>query len=149
MKKKVLLLSIIGIVLVGITISFAYWQIILSQESTNLVNSDCFEIEFLSGGATTNRETCFNQEQYYWNTSILADCKNNNWLYDTSNYQWALISASYSAYAYRVWGMKYDGYTSGHDAFNVFSVRPTLYLKSNLKIMSGDGTMEAPYELNM
>ena len=50
-KKKILILSIIGVLLIGIAISFAYWQVILQQESTNIVTSDCFKLTFKDGEA--------------------------------------------------------------------------------------------------
>ena len=56
MKKKVLLLSIIGIFVIGIVISFAYWSILLKQESTNIVTSDCFDIEFLDENEISIRD---------------------------------------------------------------------------------------------
>jgi len=48
-KKKVLILSVIGVLLIGIAISFAYWQVTLQQESTNVVTSECFQINFTDG----------------------------------------------------------------------------------------------------
>lgn len=45
-KNKVLILSIIVVLLIGIAISFAYWQIILKQETPNVVTSECFQINF-------------------------------------------------------------------------------------------------------
>ena len=48
-KKKVLLFSILGVLLIGIAISFAYWQIILQQENPNVVTTECFQINFTDG----------------------------------------------------------------------------------------------------
>ena len=45
-KNKVLILSIIVVLLIGIAISFAYWQVIFQQENTNVVTSECFQINF-------------------------------------------------------------------------------------------------------
>ena len=43
-----------------------------------------------SGGSTTNRDACLAKELYNWDSSSFSDCKNNDWLYDSSTYQWTL-----------------------------------------------------------
>lgn len=50
-KKKLLMFSIIGILLISISISFAYWQVILKQENTNVITSECFQINYIDGNA--------------------------------------------------------------------------------------------------
>ena len=47
-----------------------------------------------SGGSTTNRETCLAKELLNWSLSSYSDCKNNDWLYDSSAVLWTLTSNS-------------------------------------------------------
>ena len=98
-----------------------------------------------SGGSTTNRETCLNTVLYNWDNSSVSDCKDNDWLYDSSNIQWTLTPiARYSYYVFLVSsrGFVYNGTT---DSTN--GVSPALYLNSNVKIVSGEGTESNPFVL--
>ena len=100
-----------------------------------------------SGGSTTNRETCLNTELYNWNGSSVSDCKNNDWLYDSSNYQWTITpSSSYSTY---VFFLNSYGDVIGYNADTRRAVSPALYLSSNVKISGGDGSEGNPYTLSL
>lgn len=45
-KKKVwVLVCVIGVLLLAIGISFAFWKVLLQQESVNVVNSSCLKLE--------------------------------------------------------------------------------------------------------
>ncbi len=49
-KKKMLMFGSIGLVLLlVISISYAYWSLTFTQNENNVVTTDCFEIEFLEG----------------------------------------------------------------------------------------------------
>ncbi len=101
-----------------------------------------------SGGSTTNRETCLNTELWVWNSSSVSDCKNNDWLYDSSNYQWTLISRSNNSnYVFIV---DSTGYVSSFNAsYTRVAVSPALYLTSNVRISGGEGTESSPYQLSL
>ena len=70
------------------------------------------------------------------------------WIYNTNSntYQWLLSPRSnYSDYAF---GLHGSGFVfSGSDDFDF--VRPSLYLVSSIKIDSGDGSEQSPYQLSM
>ena len=98
-----------------------------------------------SGGSTNGRTSCLNKELYNWNADSYSDCKENDWLYMTPT-QWTL--SSYSSYSYSVFvvidtGRTYDYSSAG----NQCAVRPSVYLKSNVSILEGEGTPENPYEI--
>ncbi|MBR1413423.1 MAG: hypothetical protein IJ574_01985 [Bacilli bacterium] len=97
-----------------------------------------------AGETTTNRTACMAKELYNWDSNDVSDCKNNDWLLDSSYYQWTITpSASGSDYAVSVGT---DGYVSLDDNVdNVYRVRPVLYLKSTVKIAGGSGTTTDPY----
>ena len=97
-----------------------------------------------SGGSTTNREACLAKELYNWDSSSYSDCKNNDWLFN-STIQWTLTpGSSRSSYVFYV---RNTGYVSGRSANRSLGVRPSVYLTSNVGISGGDGTMNNPYIL--
>ena len=101
-----------------------------------------------SGGSTTNRDACLAKELYNWDSSSFSDCKNNDWLYDSSTNQWTLTPRS-SNWSY-VFGVTSSGdvrnYVGAHSSVGV---RPSVYLTSNVKILGGDGTSNSPYTLEV
>ena len=100
-----------------------------------------------SGGSSTDRETCLNTALYNWNGLNISDCKNNDWLYDSSIYQWTITPASSrSPLVFRVasTGRVYADYAYLSDAGS-----PALYLNSNVKISGGEGTESSPYQLSL
>ena len=98
-----------------------------------------------SGGSTTNREACLAKELYNWDSSSYSDCKNNDWLFN-STIQWTLTPNS--SISNRVFFVGDDGYVAGGNyASGSLGVRPSVYLTSNVGISGGDGTMNNPYIL--
>ena len=101
-----------------------------------------------SGGSTTNRDACLAKELYNWDSSSFSDCKNNDWLYDSSTYQWTLTpSSSGSSSVFDVYSTGFV-YSNG-SASGSGGVRPSVYLTSNVKISGGDGTSNSPYTLEV
>ena len=104
-----------------------------------------------SGGNTTNRETCLNTALYNWDS--VSDCFNNDWLYDSSGWQWTLNASSTASYV--VFFVTSDGkvYYNDTNPYYMIStgvyVFPTLYLSSNVKISDGEGSKENPYQLSL
>ena len=100
-----------------------------------------------SGGSTTNRDACLAKELYSWDSSSFSDCKNNDWLYDSSTYQWTLTpGSSRSDYVFLVGK---PGFVGRSNASYSSGVRPSVYLTSNVKILGGDGTSNSPYTLEV
>ena len=100
-----------------------------------------------SGGTTKDRTACLAKELYNWDTSDFSDCKRNDYLYNSSLYQWTL--APYSANAYGVFRVGTDGGVYFNDARYVRAVRPVLFLKSNIYLSAGNGSSEEPYQLKI
>ena len=73
-------------------------------------------------------------------------CKNNNWLYKGV---WYWTISPYSSYADLVFRVNGDGHLDDPDALYRNSVRPSLYLKSNVKIVSGIGTKDNMFKLEI
>ena len=100
-----------------------------------------------SGGSTTNRETCLNTVLYNWNSSSVSDCKNNDWLYSSSYNQWTLTPQA--SYSYFVFSVRSYGFVYYDDPSITYGVSPALYLNSNVKITSGEGTESNPFNLSL
>ena len=98
-----------------------------------------------SGGSTSNRTSCLNTELVHWYKSSYSDCPNNDWLY-TGTTQFTLTPNSSSSFlGYEV---EYSGSIDGNGgAYGRSSVRPSIYLLSEMSILSGEGTPESPYEI--
>ncbi len=100
-----------------------------------------------SGGSSTDRETCLNTELYNWDGSSVSDCKNNDWLYNSSNYQWTITP--YSSTSRDVFRVDSNGNVNYFNARYRRAVSPALYLSSNVKISGGEGTESSPYQLSL
>ena len=97
-----------------------------------------------SGGSTTDRNACLNKELYNWDSSDFSDCKNNDWIFNSSE-QWTITPHASSSYD--VFILSSTGYLSGNFARTTFGVRPVVFLKSSIKIVDGDGSSSNPYIL--
>ena len=100
-----------------------------------------------SGGSTKDRNACLNKELYNWrDSSDFSDCNNNDWLYTSSSYtQWTLSPyASLGSFAFFV---QTSGFLNYNNVFGNNGVRPIVFLKSDVKIVCGDGSSSNPYIL--
>ena len=100
-----------------------------------------------SGGTTKDRAACLAKELYNWDSSDFSDCKGNDYLYNSSFYQWTLTprlaNADIVFYVYSDGGVDYydDNYAD--------AVRPALFLKSNIIVDKGLETSNDPYQLKI
>ena len=101
-----------------------------------------------AGGATTNRAACLAKELYNWDETGVSDCKNNDYLYKLSYYQWTL--ASHSSASFFVFAVGTKGHVYCISPGSTGGVRPVAFLKSNISITDvGLGTSESPYQLKL
>ena len=98
-----------------------------------------------SGGSTSNREACLAKELYNWSSSSFSDCKNNDWLFDSSN-QWTLTPSS--SYSNNVFSVRNYGNLNEAFASAGRGARPSVYLKSNIAISGGTGNSTDPFQLS-
>ena len=84
----------------------------------------------------------------YTNNAIhgTPTCKNNNWLYNSVWY-WSI--SPLLSHANGVFHVLGDGRLSANSAMYRLSVRPSLYLKSDIKIVSGSGTKDDAFKLEI
>ena len=79
-------------------------------------------------------------------------CKKNNWMHhgttkDIEDATWFMSPIANPFNAYNVWGVFGAGFVRGGSADIPLSAFPTIYLKSNVLIDSGNGTSSNPYIL--
>ena len=79
-------------------------------------------------------------------TNSVYNCKNNNWL---ANNSWYWTLSPYSGSSPGVFNVSGDGAVNSTYAFHSNSVYPSVYLKSNIKIISGTGEKSNPYILSI
>ena len=78
----------------------------------------------------------------------LRTCVNTNWLYNIKVDEWTLSQVT--SYYTVVFYATSNGYVNSNSVnYYQYAVRPTLYLKSNIKITGGDGTSSDPYTLGI
>lgn len=98
-----------------------------------------------SGNDADHRLTCLNTSLdsgwlYNWS------CMNNSWIFYTA-YIWTLTATARTSSASGVFGMDQGGHVYDSTASRETWSYPVVYLKLNIDITSGDGTVGAPYEL--
>ena len=101
-----------------------------------------------SVGSTTAWGTCLNTSLSSWDNSSATDCKNNDWLFNSS-YQWTISPYAGSSNATSVFLVRDSGSVDGNFAASSNGVRPVVYLTSNVKISGGEGTSESPFSLEL
>ena len=97
-----------------------------------------------SGGTTTNRASCLAKEMYNWYDSSVSDCKNNDWMYNSSN-QWTITP--HQVVTSDVFRVNNTGYVDNGNDYISYGVRPVVHLNSAIKVIMGSGTKESPYIL--
>ena len=98
-----------------------------------------------SGGSSTNRASCMSKELYNWKDNSYSDCKNNDWLYNSSTAQWTM--SPLADYPNAVFYVNTSGFVYYISAHGDLASRPVVHLKSTIKVISGSGTASSPYIL--
>ncbi len=98
-----------------------------------------------AGGTSMSRASCLNVELINWKNTVNSDCKNNNWLFSSSEPQWTITPSTTldsTIFEVRVAGDILD------NAGTLDAVRPVVYLKTSVSISGGSGTSSNPYILS-
>ena len=74
-------------------------------------------------------------------------CKNNDWLYDSNDFQW--LMSPYSGNSGGAFDVHSSGYVGDYNVIvsSAYSARPVFFLNSTTSISSGEGTLNNPYIL--
>ena len=87
-----------------------------------------------------------------YNTSVWSNygqCYTNSWLYDSTGVQRTMSPFANATYATYVFYVHSNGTTNANNAYSAYSIRPVIYLKSNIYITDGDGSSSKPYLLEL
>ena len=105
-----------------------------------------------SGSSSVSRATCLSTPAYGKNSNWYASgggpCAQNDYLFDSSHWQWTITP--YSGISDDVFGVGNYGLVSSFDAgytYSIRGVRPAVFLKSSISISGGSGTASDPYTL--
>ena len=76
-------------------------------------------------------------------------CKNNNWMHwmQRSVWTWYLSPLASDSLAESVWYVVGDGRAGNRYAADSLAVAPSIYLKSDVSVVFGNGTSDNPYKL--
>ena len=97
-------------------------------------------------GSIEDKKECLGTVVETW-----IDCGSYSWLSqgDTTSL-WTMSSVATSSDASYVYALLTGGYyADGDPASNSWDVHPTLYLKENVKVLSGDGSSSNPYKIKI
>ncbi len=119
----------------------------MNQEKSNKWSGNIALIGVTDYVKASTNSLCTTVNQYYYN--INPNCYNNsethNWMYKPSYAWWTLPFLLDSSYMHHVMLVTINAHLSSTFAeVNTVSVRPALYLKSDITL-SGEGTQTDPY----
>ena len=117
-----------------------YWNIGVTG-STSTSGSTQYTKEKASLTSTTLKIGLMYASDYGYAMNSTNDYK-NNWLF-TKGYEWTMTAYGSSPPVY----VNLNGGLSTYSAYVGYAVRPVLYLKSNVYVISGDGSEGNPYKI--
>mgnify|MGYP004665242855 FL=1 len=101
---------------------------------------------YATGGGNYKREYCLSQYLYTWTS--YAECYKDDWLYNSGSGQWTLTPYAYARDGGDIFTIDISGIVNlAGGSVAALLVRPTVYLKSNVQILSGEGSSTDPYLL--
>ena len=115
-----------------------YWNIGVTGSSST-VGKTQYDKEKLSQTSTTLKIGLMYASDYGY---AMNNGYKNNWLF-TKGYEWTMTARSSSNPVYVI----SNGGLNNGNAYNGYAVRPVLYLKSNVYVISGDGSEGNPYKI--
>ena len=90
--------------------------------------------------SNSNQSDCGTMQKLHTPTT----CKNTTWMYNQNLNWWTLTAQTNSGGIYVIY---YDGKLSPYYPTLSYSVRPSVYLSSEIQITGGDGSQSNPYTL--
>ena len=118
-----------------------YWNIGFDGSSPTTTGKTQYDKEKTSQTSVTLKVGLMYASDYGYAMSSTNDYK-NNWLFTKGN-EWTMTAYSSSNPV----GLIRSGGLNYNYAYNGFAVRPVLYLKSNVYVISGDGSEGNPYKI--
>ena len=100
-----------------------------------------------SGGNSVNRNSCLSTSIYNWKNSELLDCSENNWLDGINSTLFPVYELNNRADI--ILSCKIPGNCYFESTKQAIAVYPALYLKGNVKIEDGDGSIANSYIISL
>jgi len=100
------------------------------------------------GGNAIDRAACLNVDPWNFGRNESKECASNNWLLPRSS-MWTMNPAASNQAAYQVMLVSYGGMIYGSSTIDAYYAYPTVYLKAESKIVSGDGSEANPFKLSL
>ena len=97
------------------------------------------------GGATKGRDACLVSSTSTWAST---DCSTKDWINNSTD-QWTITPSSESSAATYTFFIASNGQLNRTNVYNLYYIRPTVYLKSIVKITGGTGIKDDPYKLSL
>ena len=119
-----------------------YWNISFDGSSPTTTGKTQYEKEKTSQTSSTLKIGLMYASDYGYAMNSTDDYK-NNWLF-TKGYEWTMTAYSSTNPVHVTFNGGLNGNTS---AYVGYAVRPVLYLKSNVYVVSGDGSEGNPYKI--
>jgi len=107
---------------------------------------------YATSGGNLTRDVCLSTVLFSWSQTDFSDCKDNNWILNSKYYQVLFMAANRddsASYVYYLNGVNGRGNIITEFARNAYHVQPSIYLKENVRVISGDGTKDNPYQIYM
>ncbi|MBR5370328.1 MAG: InlB B-repeat-containing protein [Bacilli bacterium] len=107
-----------------------------------------------AGGNTYSRSTCLGMHNANYSGrdtwKDYTDCRDNDWLFNSDSDAWSFTPRAGQTFSDSILTINKYGYISTGLAKSSLSVRPTVYLKTSVKIVgSGTGTQGNPFKLKI
>ena len=103
-------------------------------------------LPYVTDWAYASSESTCETDMYVRDSSNSYACKNNNWMH-WSSWLWYMSPSTLSAHF--SWAIYVVGYNNSSYTAGGYSVKPSIFLKSNVLIESGAGTSNNPYILKL
>ena len=101
-----------------------------------------------SGGSSKNRASCMARQVYRWHYDDYNDCKDNDWLYNSSQVQWTITPRIDDHSLIDVIDYNGGSLISSGAIDSTIVVNPVVHLKSTIKITGGTGSSTDPFILS-
>ena len=98
------------------------------------------------GYASNGGDICRSTALFQWNANEYLQCKENDWLFKQAT-AWTIMPYSHALYAYHAVNIDRLGRVNNDFVGSQVAIFPSIYLKSDVKILNGSGTYDSPYVL--
>ena len=106
---------------------------------------------YATSGGSKQRATCLETPLSNWNQEELSDCQENNWLLSKEKAKYTMTKKKKNSNYIIALSIKGNAFpnSSSTAVMDALLIYPSLYLKENVKMINGQGTLKEPYEITL